>query len=108
LLLSSSPGSCVFRVVGLSDGELNPLRMGNTRMYEQTELAPQVRRWDADGKWIDLGEWIRARNGVYEYHPTPEEIAAKCELIRTIDNWQGAYARALRGGKYAVMETKGL
>ncbi len=77
-------------------------------MYEQTELAPQVRRWEADGKWIDLGEWIRARNGVYEYHPTPEEIADKCELLRTIDNWQGAHARAPRGGKYAVMETKGL
>lgn len=77
-------------------------------MYEQTELAPQVRQWEADGKWSDRGEWIRARNGVYEYHPTPEEIEAKCELIRTIDNWQGAYARAPRGGKYAVMETKGL
>ncbi len=77
-------------------------------MYEQTELAPQVRRWESEGKWIDRGTWERAINGQLEYHPTAEEIADKCELLRTIDNWQGAHARAPRGGKYAVMETKGL
>lgn len=77
-------------------------------MYEQTELAPQVRQWEAEGKWTDRGSWKRASNGTLEYHPTPEEIATKCELLRTIDNWQGAHARAPRGGRFAVMETKGL
>jgi len=31
-------------------------------MYEQTELAPLVKKWEAEGKWIDLGSWQRARN----------------------------------------------
>ena len=77
-------------------------------MYEQHELEPQVRQWEEQGLWQDLGDWRRARNGVYEYFPTPEEIAAKCELFREIEGWRGANPRAPRGGKYAVMETKGL
>lgn len=77
-------------------------------MHEQEELEPQVRLWEAEGLWKDLGDWRRAKNGVYEYHPTPEEIAAKCELLRQIEDWRGANKRAPRGGKYAVMETKGI
>ena len=72
-------------------------------MYEQTELEPLVRQWEAEGKWIDCGSWRPARNGQLEYHPTPTEIEAKCELLRQIENWQGAYKRSPRGGKYAVI-----
>jgi hypothetical protein len=39
--------------------------------------------------------------------PTPEEIAAKCDLLRTIENWRSADKRGPRGGKYAVPETAG-
>ena len=77
-------------------------------MYEQTELAPLVRQWEAEGKWIDCGDWRRARNGQFEYEPTESEIKAKCELLRQIENWHGANKRASRGGKYSVMSTRGL
>lgn len=77
-------------------------------MYEQTELEPLVRQWEAEGKWIDCGNWRRARNGVLEYEPTQAEIEDKCELLRQIENWHGANKRAPRGGKYAVMSTRGL
>jgi hypothetical protein len=77
-------------------------------MYEQTELAPLVRQWEAEGNWIDRGDWKPARNGMLEYHPTHEEIEAKYNLFREIENWQGAYCRAPRGSKYAVATTKGL
>ena len=77
-------------------------------MYEQTELTPLVRQWEGEGKWIDCGSWRPARNGQLEYHPTPAEIEVKCELLRQIENWHGAYKRAPRGGKYAVMSTRGL
>jgi len=53
-------------------------------MYEQTELEPLVRQWEAEGKWIYCGNWRRAKNGQLEYNPTPEEIEAKFELIRQI------------------------
>ena len=77
-------------------------------MYEQTELEPLVRQWEAEGKWIDCGNWRRARNGALEYEPTQAEIEAKCELLRQIEDWHGANKRAPRGGKYAVMSTRGL
>lgn len=64
-------------------------------MYEQTDLAPLIRCWVAEGKWIDRGNWVRTKRGVLEYRPTPEEIEAKCELLRTIDNWRGAQAGAV-------------
>ena len=60
------------------------------------------------GKWIDCGDWRRARNGQFEYEPTESEIKAKCELLRQIENWHGANKRASRGGKYSVMSTRGL
>lgn len=56
----------------------------------------------------NFGNWILNRGGALEYHPTPEEIAAKCEPLRTIENWRPAHKRAPRGGKYAVPETAGL
>jgi len=62
-------------------------------MYEQTELAPLVRQWETDGKWIERGAWKLTMNGTLEYFPTHEEIAAKCELPRTIENSQGIDAR---------------
>lgn len=37
-------------------------------MYEQTELAPQVRQWQAEGRWIDRGSWVRASKGLLR-HP---------------------------------------
>jgi hypothetical protein len=77
-------------------------------MYEQTELAPLISQWEAEGKWINRGTWQRASNGTIEYFPTPEEIAAKCALLRTIENWRGAHARAPRDGEHAVMTTRGL
>lgn len=77
-------------------------------MYEQTELEPLVCQWKSEGKWIDRGCWLPARNGQLEYNPTPEEIEAKCELLRQIENWPGANKRAPRDGKHAVMSTRGL
>jgi hypothetical protein len=100
---------CVLFASGLADGDAEQTQtMGDAGMYEQYELAPQVRKWREQGLWNDLGDWRRASNGALEYHPTPEEIAAKCELFRQIDGWRGANKRAPRGGEYAVMETKGL
>jgi hypothetical protein len=77
-------------------------------MYEQTELAPLVRQWQAAGKWKDHGRWRRASNGTLEYLPTRREIAAKCRLYRSIAGWHGAYKRAPRGGRFGVATTKGL
>jgi hypothetical protein len=77
-------------------------------MYEQDELEPLIRKWESQGLWKDSGEWQLGRGGALEYHPTPEEIAAKCELFRQIEKWRGAHKRAPRGGKYSVMHTKGL
>ncbi len=72
-------------------------------MYEQTDLAPLIRIWVAEGKWIDRGSRVRTKRGALQYRPTPQEIEAKCELLRSIDSWRGARQRAPRGGKYAVM-----
>lgn len=77
-------------------------------MNKELDLEPLVREWEAAGLWQDQGEWILNRGGAMEYHPTLEEIAAKCELLRTIENWRPAHKRAPRGGKYAVPETAGL
>jgi len=30
-------------------------------MDEQTELEPLVRQWEAEGKWIDSGNWSSQR-----------------------------------------------
>jgi hypothetical protein len=77
-------------------------------MYEQTELTPLVRRWQAAGIWNDRGTWQRASNGTREYLPTRREIAAKCRLYRSIAGWHGAYKRAPRGGEFAVETTAGI
>ncbi len=77
-------------------------------MNEQKLLAEQVRRWQAEGQWIDRGRWRRAKNGMLEYLPTKREIAAKCKLFRTIVGWRGATKRAPRGGEFAVATTAGI
>lgn len=77
-------------------------------MYEQTELTPLVRKWQAENKWEDRGRWRQASNGTRKYLPTRREIAAKCRLYRTIAGWHGAYKRAPRGGEFAVEMTAGI
>ncbi len=77
-------------------------------MNEQQMLAAQVRQWQAEGRWLDHGRWVRGNRGSTEYHPTPEEIAAKCALLRSLRGWRGASKRAPRGGKYAVATTAGI
>jgi hypothetical protein len=66
-------------------------------------VAEHVQELQQQGRWIDHGRWTRAKNGTPEYHPTPQEIATKCRLLRTRAERHGAHARSPRGGKYAVM-----
>ena len=40
--------------------------------------------------------------------PATREIAAKCRLFRSINDWRGASKRAPRGGEFAVGTTAGL
>lgn len=77
-------------------------------MNEQLLLESQVRQWEADGKWLDHGRWVRAKNGTPEYLPTKREIAAKCELIRQLEGWRGAHKRAPRGGRHSVATMAGI
>ncbi len=77
-------------------------------MNEQQMLDAQVRQWEAKGQWVDHGHWVRNNGGSEHYHPTHQEIAAKCELFRSIRGWRGANKRAPRGGKYAVTTTTGI
>jgi len=77
-------------------------------MNEQQMLESQVRRWEAEGLWVDRGRWVRARNGTPEYVPTKHEIAAKCRLLRTLEGWRGAHKRAPRGGEFAIETTAGI
>ena len=71
-------------------------------MYEQELLGEQVRQWESEGRWIDRGCCTRGRNGTIEYLPTKSEIAATCQLFRTIPGWEGAAKRAPRDGEYAA------
>ena len=77
-------------------------------MDEQQMLDAQVRQWEAEGQWVDHGRWIQGKGGYDEYYPTDQEIAAKCELFRSIRGWRGANKRAPRSGKYAVASTAGI
>ena len=77
-------------------------------MNEQKMLEEQVRRWKAEGLWVDRGRWVRASNGTLEYRPTKREIEAKCRLLRSINGWRGANKRAPRGGRFAVETTAGI
>lgn len=77
-------------------------------MNEQEMLDDQVRQWEAEGRWVDRGRWVRGNWGSIEYHPTRQEIAAKCALFRSIAGWHGAYKRAPRGGEFAVATTAGI
>ena len=77
-------------------------------MNEQLYLEPLVRRWEAEGKWIDRGRWRRAKNGTLEYMPTKREIRDKCQLLRKLEGWRGAAKRSPRGGEFAVETTKGI
>ncbi len=78
-------------------------------MHEQELLDGQVREWEAEGRWVDRGHWIRSdNNGTLEYIPTKREIRAKCRLFRTIEGWRGAAIRMPRDGEYAIASTAGL
>lgn len=77
-------------------------------MNEQKMLDDQVRQWESNGQWIDRGRWKRATNGTLEYLPTKREIAAKCQLLRTVTGWRGAAKRAPRGGEFSVATTAGV
>jgi hypothetical protein len=74
----------------------------------QEEVAANVARWQADGLWIDRGRWIQAGRDSKEYHPTHEEILAKCKLFRTTPHRHGAHARAPRGGEFAIAALVGI
>ncbi len=75
------------------------------RNVHEMKVATDVKRWQAEGRWIDQGQWVLGNWGSVEYHPTPAEIRAKCKLFRSTEGRHGAHARAPRGGKYAVMTT---
>ena len=77
-------------------------------MDEQKMLEGQVRQWEAEGRWVDRGRWIRATNGTLEYIPTRREIVAKYRLFRAIDGWHGAAKRRPRDGEFAVATTAGI
>jgi hypothetical protein len=78
-------------------------------MNEQQMLDGQVRQWQAEGRWVDDGEWVRLRWSRYPaYMPTRREIAAKCRLFRSLDGWRGAKKRAPRDGEFAVSTTAGV
>jgi hypothetical protein len=38
-------------------------------MYEQTELAPLISQWEAEGKWINRGTWSQVHIAL-AYGPT--------------------------------------
>lgn len=77
-------------------------------MNEQMYLASLVRRWQIEGRWVDRGRWVRTKRGALIYSPSKREIAMKCRLLRTIEGWHGANARAPRGGEFGVTTTAGL
>ena len=76
----------------------------------EIKIAADVARWKAEGRWIDEGRWIRPERkwASKEYHPTPDEIRAKCKLFRTTPRRQGAHARAPRGGEFAIVTLAGI
>lgn len=60
-------------------------------------LAADVRRWQAEGLWIDRGAWVTmCWSSGPAYLPTPEEIAQKCELLRSRPRRTGWHARGER------------
>ena len=71
-------------------------------------VAKEVRRWQAEGRWVDHGQWVRGNRCSREYHPTQQEIAAKCSLFRTRPGRHGAHARAPRGGEFAIPTLAGI
>jgi hypothetical protein len=78
-------------------------------MNEQQMLASQVRQWEAEGRWVDRGRWVRlAWHSEWVYLPTRWEIAAKCKLFRSLPRWRGAHKRAPRGGEFGVPTTAGI
>ena len=74
----------------------------------EVKIATDVARWKAEGHWIDYGRWVPGNWGSKEYHPTPAEICAKCDLFRTTPRRHGAHARAPRGGEFAIATTGGI
>ena len=44
-------------------------------MDEHQQLEGQVRQWEAEGRWVDRGRWVRLRwHAELIYHPTRREI----------------------------------
>lgn len=74
----------------------------------EVKIATNVTRWKAEGCWVDSGRWVPGNGGSKEYHPTPAEIRAKCELFRTTPRRHGAHTRAPRGGEFAIMTPAGV
>ena len=74
----------------------------------QVKIAANVARWKVEGCWVDCGRWVPGNWGSKEYHPTPDEIRAKCKLFRTTPRRQGAHARAPRGGEFAIVTLAGI
>lgn len=71
-------------------------------------VARDVRAWEEAGLWSDGGSWKPARNGQLEYYPTRKEIRAKCRLLRSRGQRNGAHKRAPRGGEYSVATMAGV
>lgn len=97
-------GSCVTPLAG------RPLRKQTddqeNEMDQQKELQAVVDGWKDAGLWQDAGMWKRARNGAKEYHPTPEEIAAKCELFRSMEERRGVTTKQLFISKAPLITIK--
>ena len=78
-------------------------------MDEHEQLEGQVRQWEAEGRWVDCGRWVRLPwHSELTYVPTRREILAKCKLFRSLPQWHGANKRSPRGGEFAVATTAGI
>ena len=78
-------------------------------MDQEQLLEEQVRQWEAEGRWVDCGRWVRLPwHAELTYLPSRREISAKCRLFRSLPHWHGANKRSPRGGEFAVPTTAGI